>query len=132
VDTAGNITATRGRRLGVKAGATVLFGSLGLLAGGPRDYVTDTRESYLLVGQDWAYSAEAPPYWGLAARRFVRLVYVLSRIKAPSKATPKPEVPGADRSDLLVQLKMLGELRDSGVLTEEEFAQQKARILREE
>jgi hypothetical protein len=30
---------------------------------------------------------------------------------------------------MLAQLKQLGELKESGVLTEEEFAEQKARIL---
>jgi Short C-terminal domain len=131
VDTAGNIAATRGRRLGVKAGATLLLGPLGLLAGGPRDYVTDTRELYLLVeGPDWAYSAEAPPDWGLAARRFAQLVHVLSRIRA--QAQPPPEPSAEDQAGTLTQLKMLGELRDTGVLTPEEFAEQKARILRQE
>jgi len=31
--------------------------------------------------------------------------------------------------DMVEQLKKLGELRDAGILTEEEFATQKARIL---
>ncbi len=34
-----------------------------------------------------------------------------------------------DGGDLIAQLTQLGELRESGVLTEDEFAQQKARIL---
>jgi hypothetical protein len=43
---------------------------------------------------------------------------------------PPPEPPPAqDAPDKLAQLKELGELRDSGVLTQEEFAIQKARIL---
>ena len=37
--------------------------------------------------------------------------------------------PEADTSSMLDQLKQLGELKASGVLTEEEFAAQKARIL---
>ena len=40
---------------------------------------------------------------------------------------PAPAEPAGD--DMITQLKKLGELRDAGVLTEEEFAAQKARIL---
>ena len=36
---------------------------------------------------------------------------------------------GSDHERRLASLKELGELRDSGVLTEEEFAKEKARIL---
>ena len=42
--------------------------------------------------------------------------------EAPSQAAPAP-------ADPIQQLKELGELRDSGVLTEEEFAAQKAKVL---
>jgi hypothetical protein len=37
--------------------------------------------------------------------------------------------PAAGGGDPIAQLKELGELRDSGVLTEEEFAAQKAKLL---
>ena len=43
---------------------------------------------------------------------------------------PPPEQPAAPaESDMLTQLQQLGELKESGVLTEEEFAAQKAKIL---
>jgi len=42
-------------------------------------------------------------------------------------APPPPAAPDAD--EMLAQLERLGKLRDSGVLTEEEFAAQKAKIL---
>ncbi|HEX6754572.1 MAG TPA: SHOCT domain-containing protein [Mycobacteriales bacterium] len=45
---------------------------------------------------------------------------------------PQPEpapAPAAPAPDRLGQLKQLGELKDQGVLTEAEFAQQKAKIL---
>ncbi|HEY6794363.1 MAG TPA: SHOCT domain-containing protein [Kineosporiaceae bacterium] len=49
-------------------------------------------------------------------------------------ATPEPPAAPAAQAqsddDVLAQLERLGALRDSGVLTEEEFAMQKARILR--
>jgi hypothetical protein len=44
------------------------------------------------------------------------------------EAPPQPAAPPAG-SDPIQQLKELGELRDKGVLTEEEFAAQKAKLL---
>jgi hypothetical protein len=45
-------------------------------------------------------------------------------------AAPAPAAtPAAGGEDTIAQLKELGELRDSGVLTEEEFAAQKAKLL---
>ena len=44
-------------------------------------------------------------------------------------AEPAQPAPAAPAADPIQQLKELGELRDSGVLTEEEFAAQKAKIL---
>jgi hypothetical protein len=42
---------------------------------------------------------------------------------------PPPAAPPPPPADPIAQLKELAELRDSGVLTEEEFAAQKARVL---
>lgn len=47
---------------------------------------------------------------------------------APPPA-PAPAPASSGTSDMLEQLKALGELKAQGVLTEEEFAAQKARIL---
>jgi broad specificity phosphatase PhoE len=44
-------------------------------------------------------------------------------------AAPPPPPPGDPMQDKLDQLKQLGELKEQGVLSEEEFAQQKAKIL---
>ena len=44
---------------------------------------------------------------------------------APAPAAPAP----AGESSVLDQLKQLGELKDQGILTEEEFAAQKAKLL---
>lgn len=44
-------------------------------------------------------------------------------------ATPEPAAPTGLTDEALGQLKKLAELRSAGVLTEEEFAVQKARIL---
>ena len=46
---------------------------------------------------------------------------------APPAAPPPP--PAAPQIDMVEQLRKLGELRDAGILTEEEFAAQKAKIL---
>ena len=48
----------------------------------------------------------------------------------PQSAAPPPPPPPADpMQDRLDQLKQLGELKEQGVLSEEEFQQQKAKIL---
>lgn len=41
----------------------------------------------------------------------------------------QPVAAASSGTDVITQLQQLGELRDAGVLTEEEFAAQKARIL---
>ncbi len=46
----------------------------------------------------------------------------------PQYAAPPPPA-ASDPDDMIERLQKLGELRDSGVLTDEEFAAQKARIL---
>ena len=45
-------------------------------------------------------------------------------------APPPPEPAGpVSQEDMISQLKQLGELRDAGILTEDEFAAQKAKLL---
>jgi len=46
----------------------------------------------------------------------------------PQQMAPAP-APAAPAADPIAQLKQLGELRDSGVLTDAEFEAQKAKIL---
>lgn len=48
---------------------------------------------------------------------------------APAAPTPAPAAPANDMSAKLEQLKQLGELRDAGILTPEEFEAKKAQIL---
>lgn len=48
---------------------------------------------------------------------------------APAPAAPAPQPPADDMSAKVEQLKQLAELKDQGILTEEEFAAQKAKIL---
>jgi Short C-terminal domain len=51
--------------------------------------------------------------------------------QAPPEAAPAPvaAAPAAPESSMLDQLKELGELKTQGVLTEDEFAAQKAKLL---
>jgi hypothetical protein len=46
----------------------------------------------------------------------------------PQYAAPPPP-PQDDADDMIAQLEKLGELRDKGILTDAEFADQKARLL---
>ena len=46
-----------------------------------------------------------------------------------AQAAPPPPPPPAAPADPIAQLKELAELKNQGILTEEEFASQKARIL---
>jgi hypothetical protein len=48
---------------------------------------------------------------------------------APPPPPAAPAAPAAVTGDMVEQLKALGALRDQGILTEEEFAAQKAKIL---
>ena len=48
---------------------------------------------------------------------------------APQEPYPQAAPAPAPQPDMIEQLKQLAELRDQGVLTDEEFATQKARIL---
>jgi len=47
----------------------------------------------------------------------------------PPPPPPPPPAAASDTDDMLAQLKQLGELHDAGVLTDEEFAAQKAKIM---
>ena len=47
----------------------------------------------------------------------------------PQQYAPPPASAGSGGSDPIQQLKELAALKDQGILTEEEFAEQKARIL---
>lgn len=47
----------------------------------------------------------------------------------PEYAPPPPAAPAAPAPDRMAQLKELGELHTQGVLTDEEFAAEKAKIL---
>jgi hypothetical protein len=52
-----------------------------------------------------------------------------SQQEAPVQEAPVAPAPQGGGDDTLEQLKKLGDLHDSGVLTDEEFAAQKAKLL---
>ena len=58
----------------------------------------------------WAQQEQPPPGYGY-------------------EQEPAPAAAAAPAADPIAQLKQLGELRDQGILTEEEFAAQKAKLL---
>jgi len=47
----------------------------------------------------------------------------------PPQAAPAPAAPAAGEGSVIDQLKQLGELKEQGILTEDEFAAQKAKLL---
>ena len=49
--------------------------------------------------------------------------------RAQAQAAPAPSAPAAPQRDTVQQLKDLADLKAQGILTEEEFAGQKAKIL---
>lgn len=57
------------------------------------------------------------------------LGYMLGRQVAQNEYQQSPRPQAGPSSDQLAQLKLLGELREAGVLTEEEFQSQKQKIL---
>ncbi|MSW99859.1 MAG: SHOCT domain-containing protein [Actinobacteria bacterium] len=49
--------------------------------------------------------------------------------EAPAAPAPVAEAPSAIEGDTIAQLKQLAELKDQGILTQEEFDAQKAKLL---
>lgn len=48
---------------------------------------------------------------------------------AAPAAAPAPAAPAGGESSMIDQLKQLGELKEQGILTEQEFSEQKAKLL---
>jgi hypothetical protein len=134
-DSAGNIAVTRGRNLAAKGAATLVTGPVGLfLAGNAKQRTTDTRELYLLVeGPTWSFARECDPRTGSTVRQFAQTINAVARQAcqstmpasplAPEASTPQPPMSVAD------ELAKLAKLKTDGVLNDEEFAAQKARLL---
>lgn len=55
--------------------------------------------------------------------------YYAQQGRAQAQAAPAPSAPPAPQRDVVQQLKDLADLKAQGILTEEEFAAQKAKLL---
>lgn len=65
----------------------------------------------------------------IAANRGAGYAAGAASATAPPPQAPPPQAPPAPQVDVVAQLKELAELKDQGILTEEEFAAQKAKLL---
>jgi len=88
------------------------------------------RDAHAAAQRSEAYAAEtgAPPAYAPPPTQYgapPQQVYAAAPPE-PQYAQP-PAAPS--QADVLSQLKQLGELRDAGVLTDDEFAAQKAKLL---
>ena len=64
----------------------------------------------------------------MSAQRNQQYAAPYQQYQTPYQQYPQPSATGTS-SDVLAQLKALGQLRESGILTEEEFQVQKQKIL---
>lgn len=133
VDAAGGIAATRGRDLadkglGALATAAVGVGPVGaLFFGNARETMHDGRELYLLLTDpEWQELIPAHPALGAEVRAFAQSVNRVARRLAADRGPVPRDAPGVDKVE---RLRQLAELRDSGDVTDAEFAQLKAEIL---
>jgi hypothetical protein len=114
--------------VGVQFHTGMLSGAVVLQAPGQ----TGTRTSTWRHGDDDPYKApNAIPItkpWLQAEEGVAMLRQLIDRAHQPPGG--HEEVPGAADQDPIAVLRRLGELRDSGVLSEEEFQTKKAEILR--
>jgi len=88
------------------------------------------RDAHAAAQRSEAYAQEtgAPPAYAPPPTQYgapPQQVYAA----APPEPQYAPPPAAASQADVLNQLKQLGELRDAGVLTEDEFAAQKAKLL---
>jgi hypothetical protein len=78
------------------------------------------------IGRTAAIAGTATAVGGRVRRRQERR---WAEEEAPVPASPAAPPPAAVDASVLDQLKQLGQLKEQGVLTEEEFAAQKAKLL---
>ena len=90
----------------------------------------DHRELYLTIeGPGISLVLTVNPLDGKKAREFAAKVNKTARGLDAAQVASARSGPSAAAPDLLDQLETLGRLRDSGVLTEDEFVAQKANLL---
>jgi hypothetical protein len=83
------------------------------------------------VGRTAAIAGTATAVSGRVQRRQANKWSQQEASQAPPEAAPAPAAPAAPASSasMIDQLKELGELKSQGILTEDEFAAQKAKLL---
>jgi hypothetical protein len=125
-DTAGNIAVTRGRNLAAKGVGTLFLGPIGLFGiGNAKEHSLDTRELYLLIeGPGWAYTQKFIPDLGQALHQFAQAINAAAREHRGATAPDPPQA-----ADAASRLREMAKLREEGILTDDELAAQKARIL---
>lgn len=93
--------------VGTVARTAVIAGTASAVAGG----VSHKQQQKYAAQSQQAAAAQAPP-------------------PPPAEAPPPPPAaPAGDMDDVIAQLQKLGELKEQGILTEEEFEAQKAKLL---
>lgn len=125
VESAGQLVSSSRPTLTRMAVGSVIPGSA-LIVGMalPKTTTRDTRSLYFVIEHpDWIHTVQLDP--ALTDEAVMRLVVAAVNRAAEALAPPT----GSDISDRLDQLARLGELRDAGVLTADEFVAEKARIL---
>jgi hypothetical protein len=83
------------------------------------------------IGRTAAIAGTASAVSGRVQRRQQNKWSQQEAAQAPPEAAPAPvaAAPAAAAPSMIDQLKQLGELKDQGILTEDEFAAQKAKLL---
>jgi hypothetical protein len=101
------------------------MGPLGaVLFGNAREKIHDGRELYLVLSDPaWSIVIPVHPDLGQETRAFAQAIGRVATSLGPTAPA------ASQRDDLFDQLEHLGRLRDSGILTEEEFSTQKAGLL---
>jgi len=116
----------------------VFIGPFGMLGKGKnRVQYHDVRELYLLVeGERWAYTCSLAPHLGQEVRAFAQAINYTARqyqTEHTARQPPPPQAAAPETSpqaDPVARLRELASLHTEGVLTDEEFAEQKAALLR--
>lgn len=80
-------------------------------------------------GQAPADYGQAPSGYGQAPADYGEVPSGYGQVPAQAPQPTADPQPAGDATDVMAQIKKLGELRDAGVLTEEEFAAKKAELL---
>lgn len=81
------------------------------------------------VGRTAAIAGTATAVSNRVSRRQANKWSQQEAAQAPAEAAPAPAAPAAAAPSTIDQLKELGELKAQGILTEDEFAAQKAKLL---